>query len=144
MTWFAVGGAVAGAVISSKGAKDAAKIGADSGFRDLTTITEEQLQIDEAGLDKIIADILGSEKGLANIFSAENIAGIFDTTVAAQASGDLMVNLAGELAKLTASTRREETEVGETGGAGVAAQPSILAGATSGAALGSTIGETFS
>ena len=65
------------------------------------TITK-QLEIEEEGVQKIIADILGSEQGLASIFSEENVSGLFDTTVAKQASGDLLANLAGEIAKLQA------------------------------------------
>ena len=61
-----------------------------------------QLEIEEEGVQKILADILGSEQGLASIFSKENVAGIFDSSVAAQASGDLIANLAGEIAKLQA------------------------------------------
>ena len=64
--------------------------------------TTEQLQIDEAGVQKILRDILESEQGLANIFSAENVSGIYDSTAAKAASGELMARLAGEIAKLTA------------------------------------------
>ncbi len=62
----------------------------------------EQLEISEEGILKILNDILGSEQGLANVFSEENVAGIFNSTVSKQAAGDLITNLAGELAKLTA------------------------------------------
>jgi len=65
------------------------------------TVTE-QLEIDEAGVEKILQDILGGAQGLAPIFSEEQVAGIFGGSVAAQASGNLLANLAGEIAKLTA------------------------------------------
>lgn len=65
------------------------------------TVTE-QLEIDEAGIQKILQDILGSEQGLANIFSEEQMSGLFSSTVSKQAAGDLLANLAGEIAKLTA------------------------------------------
>ncbi len=62
----------------------------------------ESLDISQEGVDKIIQDILSSEQGLAAIFGAENTAGIFNSSVSAQASGDLLSKLAGEIAKLTA------------------------------------------
>jgi hypothetical protein len=65
------------------------------------TVTE-QLDIEEAGVQKILQDILGSEQGLAAIFSEEQVSGLYGSTVAAQASGDLLTKLAGEIAKLTA------------------------------------------
>ena len=65
------------------------------------TVTR-QLEIEEEGVQKILQDILGSEQGLASIFSEESVAGLFDTTVSKQAAGDLLANLAGEIAKLQA------------------------------------------
>lgn len=62
---------------------------------------ESQLELDQAAIEKIISDVLGSESGLASIFGGEQSAGIFDSSVAAQASGDLAANLVGELAKIT-------------------------------------------
>ena len=73
-----------------------------------------QLEIDEEGVEKILADILGSEQGLASIFAKENVAGIFDSSVAAQASGDLIANLAGEIAKLQAK-KVETRDITTTG-----------------------------
>lgn len=87
-----------------------------SGTRKGTTTVTKQLDISQEGLDKIVADILGGEQGLAEVFSEENIAGIFDTTVGAQAAGDLITNLAGELAKLTAKeVVTEEEDIRTTG-----------------------------
>lgn len=62
----------------------------------------EKLNIDPAGVEKILQDILGGEQGLASIFSGEQTSGIYSSSVAAQASGDLLTKLAGEIAKLTA------------------------------------------
>jgi len=98
--------------IGGTGSGTTAKVGTQRG-----TISE-QLEIDEAGVQRIIQDILGSEQGLASIFSEENIAGIYSSSVASQASGNLLANLAGEIAKLTAkkvSTRDlVEEEAGTT------------------------------
>jgi len=78
----------------------------------------EQLKLDEEAVQKIIQDVLSGPQGLASIFQGEQTAGIFDSTVAAQAAGDLAANLIGEIAKLTGvrETRREEdTTVATTG-----------------------------
>lgn len=61
-----------------------------------------RLELDQAAIEKIIGDVLGGPQGLASIFGGEQSAGIFDSSVAAQASGDLVANLIGELSKLTA------------------------------------------
>jgi hypothetical protein len=61
----------------------------------------EQLKLDQKAVEKIISDVLGSESGLASIFGGEQSAGIYNSTVASQASGDLVANLVGELAKIT-------------------------------------------
>lgn len=60
-----------------------------------------QLEVDKVGIDKLVQDILGGTSGLAEIFSQEGAAGLYKSTVAAQASGDLLGNVAGEIAKLT-------------------------------------------
>ena len=65
-------------------------------------IETEQLEIDEAGIAKILQDVLGGTEGLASIFGGEQTAGLYSGTVAAQASGDLLANLIGEIAKVTA------------------------------------------
>ena len=72
-----------------------------------------QLQLDQEATDKIIADVLGGANGLADIFGGEQNAGIFDSSVAAQASGDLTANLIGELAKLTGKTVEESESEAE-------------------------------
>ena len=83
--------------------------------KDAFSSSSSKMILDEEGIDKIIADILGSEQGLASVFGKENTAGIYDSTVSAQASGDLIANLVGELAKLTAETvQTREDKVTET------------------------------
>jgi hypothetical protein len=72
-----------------------------------TGTDKKYLDISDEGVDKIIADILGGTGGLAEIFSEQGAAGLYDSSVAAQASGDLVSKLAGEIAKLTA---KEVTE----------------------------------
>lgn len=75
-----------------------------SGFSSTRTsgTTSEQVKLDQAAIDKIIQDVLGGAEGLAAIFQGEQTAGIFGSSVSAQAAGDLASKLAGEIAKLTA------------------------------------------
>jgi len=71
----------------------------------------DQLVLEEEAIDKIMKDILGqADGGIADILSQENISGIFDTSVAAQASGDLVSKLTGEIAKLTGKQVTATTE----------------------------------
>lgn len=77
----------------------------------------EQLDISDAGVQQILQDMLASEEGLASIFSEENVAGIFDSSVSAQASGSLLTKLAGEIAKLTAAKTQTIGKTAETTGA---------------------------
>ena len=66
-----------------------------------TSRTEEQLELDTVAIQRIIEEVLGGTQGLAQIFSSEQQAGIFDSSVAAQASGNIAAQIVGELAKLT-------------------------------------------
>ena len=74
---------------------------ATSARADVSGVGTKQLQLDPAAIQQIIKDILGADNGLASIFNAENQAGIFDSSVAQQAAGDLVSNIVGELAKIT-------------------------------------------
>lgn len=88
-----------------------------SGIKEGTSkkFREEKLEISDEAVDKIIADVLGGAGGLAEIFQGEQTAGIFSSTVSAQAAGDLASKLAGEIAKLRAvKTVSEEDEFEET------------------------------
>lgn len=67
-----------------------------------TTTSSERLVLDQAAILKTIQDILGGAEGLASIFAGEQTAGIFNSSVANQAAGDLASKIVGELAKLTA------------------------------------------
>ena len=76
----------------------------------------EQLELNEAAVTKLIEELLSSSSGLAAIFSGEQSAGIFDSSVANQAAGDLTAKIVGELAKLTSkkttTTEGEQTSKG--------------------------------
>ena len=75
-----------------------------------TGLRTEQLKLDESAIQKIIEDVLSGPEGLANIFAGEQTAGIFSSSVAAQAAGDLAANLVGEIAKLTGVREVREQE----------------------------------
>lgn len=62
----------------------------------------KRLRIDQVAINKIIQDILGSDKGLAAIFSQEQGAGLFKSSVGKKGVEDLLAKVAGEIAKLTA------------------------------------------
>ena len=68
----------------------------------------DRLEISDEAIDKIVSDILSGPEGLASIFAGEQNAGIFDSSVAAQAAGDLASKITGEIAKLRAE--RVQTE----------------------------------
>lgn len=77
-------------------------------------IRTQQTVLDQKAVEKIISDVLGSESGLAGIFGGEQGIGVYNSTAAAQASGDLVTNLVGELAKLTSKTITTDEEDSST------------------------------
>ena len=71
--------------------------------RDSSSEQRERLEISDEAVDKIVDDMLSrSGSGIKDIFAGEQTAGIFGSSVAAQAAGDLAANIAGEIAKLRA------------------------------------------
>lgn len=60
-----------------------------------------KLVLDQAAIDKLIADVLGAEGGLADIFSQEKATGLYNTSAAKKETGNLLASIVGELAKLT-------------------------------------------
>jgi isocitrate dehydrogenase len=61
----------------------------------------DQLVVDQAGIDKLVQDILSSNQGLSEIFAGEQSSGLYNSTTAASMAGDLAAKVAGEIAKLT-------------------------------------------
>ena len=70
--------------------------------------SSQQVVLDEAGFNKIIYDILSSDQGLASLATGENLSGGYGSSTKAQLSQDLVIKAAGELAKITAPTVKEE------------------------------------
>ena len=66
--------------------------------------TTSKLDLSQAGYDKLIKDILSSDAGLASLATGENLSGGYGSSVKAQLAQDLVLNIAGEMAKLTAPT----------------------------------------
>ena len=75
--------------------------------------SSKQLELDEEAISKIIQDVLGGAEGLASIFGGEQASGLFNSSVSAQASGDIASKLVGELAKLTAKEVSSDSQSGE-------------------------------
>lgn len=77
------------------------------------------LDIDEAGVERIVQELLSGTGGLAEVFSGEQASGLYSSSVAAQESGDLIAKVAGEIAKLTAKevtefdTKEEAAKTGQ-------------------------------
>jgi len=93
----------------------------DSLVSNVQTGKESQyLDIDEAGVERIVQELLSGTGGLAEIFSGEQASGLYSSSVAAQESGDLVAKVAGEIAKLTAKqiteqdVREDATKTGST------------------------------
>lgn len=73
-----------------------------------------QLDLSQAGYDKIIKDILSSDAGLAALATGENLSGGYGSSVKAQLAQDLVLNIAGEMAKLTAPTTQTSQSKSKT------------------------------
>lgn len=79
----------------------------------------EFLEISDDAVNKIVDDILSGPDGLAAIFAGEQNSGIFNSSVAAQAAGDLVAQITGEIAKLRAqkvntTDRKQERDQTDT------------------------------
>jgi len=58
--------------------------------------------LDKDAIEYMLNEALGGNQGLSAIFAGEQNAGVYNSTVAAEASGDLITKILGELAALTA------------------------------------------
>lgn len=69
-----------------------------------------KLNIDKAGLDAIIQDIMGSEQGLTQLLQGQSTAGLYGSSTNTLMAQEFVTNIAGELAKLTAESVTEKEE----------------------------------
>lgn len=74
----------------------------------LTGENRSKLEIEDEAIAKIVSDLFSGREGLASIFAGESNAGIFDSSVANLAAGDLVAQIVGEISKLRAE--RVETQ----------------------------------
>jgi hypothetical protein len=103
---YLVGGAafisIAGDLFGSSGKESGSSQSVSALTSNTTGETRERLEISDEAIGKIIQDVLSGADGLAGIFAGEQNAGIFNSSVANQAAGDLAANITGEIAKLRA------------------------------------------
>jgi len=67
-------------------------------------ISSSRLQIDEAGVNKAVQDILKDPSlGLANVVGQDRMSGLYGSSSAAFATNDLLDKIAGTIAQLTAT-----------------------------------------
>lgn len=95
----------------TKGTRAEERVGERTGERTREGTRTEQLVLDQTAIERLIEDALSGPGGLAEIFAGEQTAGIFGSSVAAQAAGDLTSKLVGELAKLTGVTETKESGI---------------------------------
>lgn len=72
----------------------------DSGTKDVKGTTRESIEVDEEGIFAMIEDTLEGQQGLAQIFTDENVSGLYDSTVAKEQGEELIGKISGELAKI--------------------------------------------
>ncbi len=81
---------------------------ADFGFNAGTSKTSgsqvQYLDLSPEGFNKTIKDILASDAGLAALATGENLSGGYGSSVKAQLAQDLVLDIAGKMAQLTAPT----------------------------------------
>jgi hypothetical protein len=71
--------------------------------------------IDPAGINKLIYDVLSSDQGLAALAGGENAAGGTKSTTKGLLAQDLIAKVVGELANVTAMETKTETGTGKKG-----------------------------
>lgn len=74
--------------------------GSESSVISGTKTTKKNL--DKDAIEYMLNEALGGNQGLSAIFKGEQNAGVYNSSVAAEASGDLVTKIIGELAALTA------------------------------------------
>lgn len=81
--------------------------------------TVKQRLFDQTAIDKLIYDVLASDRGLASLASGENLSGGFNSSTKTLQTQDFLTKIIGELAIASApevtSTDKKETKA-ETGG----------------------------
>lgn len=109
-----IGESLFGGTTSVKGTTSGTASSLTEATSSLTGEDRKRLELDEAAITSILEELLSGPDGLASIFAGEQNAGIFNSSVSAQAAGNLSAKIVGELARLTAeevsTTDRSQTE----------------------------------
>ena len=79
-------------------------ISLSGGLEKSSSSKKSYLDLSPEGFNQIVTDILKSDQGLAALATGENLSGGYGSSVKAQLAQDLVLNIAGEMAKLTAPT----------------------------------------
>lgn len=94
----------------SSGTKTTTQTGTQTASQRGRETSREQFVVDKAAIDKTIQDILAGSEGLAEIFTEEDIVGLYSTTEGKSGIEDLLAKVAGEVAKLTGVRETEATQ----------------------------------
>lgn len=91
-----------------------------------TNTSKKYLDLSPEGYNQIIKNILSSDAGLAALATGENLSGGYGSSVKAQLAQDLVLNIAGEMAKLTAPTIEQGKSVKKKSAGGVGGLKTVI------------------
>lgn len=72
--------------------------------------------LSQEAIDNLVNSVLGADNGLASLAGGENLAGGFGSSTKAQLAQDMITNLVGQLANVTAETVTTEDQSTESDG----------------------------
>jgi hypothetical protein len=98
------------AILSKMAAKSGAETSRESVTANSSGTSKTKLNLDQAGFDKIVQDILGAEQGLASMVQGQGTAGMYGSSTNTLLTQKFVTDIAGELAKLTAEQVTEKEE----------------------------------
>jgi hypothetical protein len=87
---------------------DAFGLSAEKNKQNLSGTKTSQVQFDQTAIDKLVYDVLSSDRGLASLASGENLSGGFNSSTKTLQTQDFLTKLIGELA--VAGAKKVETE----------------------------------
>lgn len=87
---------------AEKSSSDTSTSGASSEISSVSGTQSTKTNLDSEAISHMLNEALGGNQGLSAVFAGEQTAGVYNGTVAAEASGDLVTKIIGELAALTA------------------------------------------
>jgi hypothetical protein len=90
------------AILSQMAAKSSVGFDRSSTTNNSSGTKKSKLNLDQAGFDKIVQDVLGSEQGLTALVQGQGTAGMYGSSTNTLLTQKFVTDIAGELAKLTA------------------------------------------